>query len=106
QQQRRAASRLEVPNGSIREIRDLRLHTCDCSARAPRPRPCDTIDDMNRWTALLLLTMVAGACALKNDAGSDAAIPAPPDVAAPPADALKTASGLASKMLRVGLGRD
>jgi len=29
---------------------------------------------------------------------------APPDVAAPPADAQKTASGIASKMLRVGVG--
>ena len=62
---------------------------------------------MNRWSALALaLAMALGACALKNDAGSDAGIPAPPDVAAPPADALKTPSGLASKMLRVGLGRD
>ena len=31
-------------------------------------------------------------------------LPAPPDVAAPPADALETPSGLASKVLRVGLG--
>ena len=32
--------------------------------------------------------------------------PAPADVAAPPADALKTASGLASKVLRPGTGSD
>ena len=32
------------------------------------------------------------------------AIPAPPDVAAPPADAPKTASGLASKVLKAGKG--
>ncbi len=51
--------------------------------------------------------MALGGCALKtDDAGSDAAMPAPPDVASPPADALRTSSGLASKMLRVGLGRD
>ena len=31
-------------------------------------------------------------------------IPAPPDVAAPPADAEKTASGLASKVLQAGTG--
>jgi peptidylprolyl isomerase len=31
-------------------------------------------------------------------------IPAPPDVAAPPADAVKTASGLASKVLTKGTG--
>jgi FKBP-type peptidyl-prolyl cis-trans isomerase len=31
-------------------------------------------------------------------------IPAPPDVAAPPADAMRTATGLASKVLRPGSG--
>jgi FKBP-type peptidyl-prolyl cis-trans isomerase len=34
------------------------------------------------------------------------AIPPPPDVAAPPADATKTASGLASKVLTPGNGKD
>jgi len=33
-------------------------------------------------------------------------IPAPPDVAAPPADATKTASGLATKVLTPGKGKD
>jgi peptidylprolyl isomerase len=33
-------------------------------------------------------------------------LPAPPDVAAPPADALKTASGIASKVLTPGTGAD
>jgi FKBP-type peptidyl-prolyl cis-trans isomerase len=33
-------------------------------------------------------------------------IPAPPDVAAPPADATKTASGLATKVLKTGAGND
>ena len=33
-------------------------------------------------------------------------IPAPPDVAAPPADAAKTASGLATKVLEPGTGKD
>jgi len=46
----------------------------------------------------LLATLTA--CTLKDDTA------APPDVAAPPADALRTPSGLASKMLRVGLGSD
>src|SRR6187402_2978179 len=32
--------------------------------------------------------------------------PAPPDVAAPPADAAKTASGLASKVLKPGSSKD
>src|SRR5437868_366697 len=33
-------------------------------------------------------------------------IPAPPDVKAPPADAEKTASGLASKVLKPGTGKE
>jgi peptidylprolyl isomerase len=33
-------------------------------------------------------------------------LPAPPDVAAPPPDAMKTASGLASKVLTPGTGKD
>ena len=60
-----------------------------------------------RCTLLVALLGTVGACRLKEEAppsGEAAAIPAPPDVAAPPADALKTPSGLASKILRVGLG--
>lgn len=48
--------------------------------------------------ALLALTLVAG-CTLKDDNSG-----APPDVAAPPADSLRTSTGLASKVLIVGLG--
>jgi len=33
-------------------------------------------------------------------------VPAPPDVAAPPADAAKTPSGLATKVLKPGTGKD
>jgi peptidylprolyl isomerase len=50
--------------------------------------------------AIVVLLASLVACALKDDAS----IAAPPDVAAPPADALRTSSGLASKVLRVGLG--
>jgi FKBP-type peptidyl-prolyl cis-trans isomerase len=39
-----------------------------------------------------------------NRAAALPAIPAPPDVSAPPADAARTATGLASKVLRPGLG--
>jgi peptidylprolyl isomerase len=46
--------------------------------------------------AVLMLLALAG-CRLK-----EATIPAPPDVAAPPADAVTTASGLASKVLKPG----
>lgn len=53
---------------------------------------------MSRRSLAILLGLTVAACALKNDTG------APPDVAGPPADALKTASGLASKVLRVGVG--
>jgi FKBP-type peptidyl-prolyl cis-trans isomerase len=70
-------------------------------------------------TSLTLLAALAlPACANKmksSDAGAgdaathDAAtagLPAPPDVAAPPADAVKTASGLATKVLTPGTGTD
>lgn len=47
------------------------------------------------------------ACAALPVLGQDAApLPAPPDVAAPPADAAVTASGLASKVLTPGTGAD
>ena len=50
-------------------------------------------------SACLCLTIALGACTLKEEGTG-----APADVAAPPADALKTPSGLASKVLRVGVG--
>ncbi len=50
-------------------------------------------------TVLLLLPLfLATGCAPRDDTA------APPDVAAPPAEALRTQSGIASKVLRVGLG--
>jgi len=56
---------------------------------------------------VLVLLVTLAACRLKEEApppGEPAPMPAPADVAAPPADALRTPSGLASKILRVGLG--
>jgi peptidylprolyl isomerase len=53
---------------------------------------------MPRVVVLLLLSVLVS-CAPKDERS------APADVAAPPADALRTASGLASKVLRVGLGQ-
>ncbi len=47
---------------------------------------------------LALIVLSGSGCRLKDDA-----IAAPPDVAAPPADAMRTPSGLASKILQVGL---
>lgn len=60
--------------------------------------------------ALILIAMFGAACTLKEKeeekvtGARGLVFPAPKDVAAPPADALKTPSGLASKVLIVGLG--
>jgi FKBP-type peptidyl-prolyl cis-trans isomerase len=66
--------------------------------------------------ALLLLPLALTGCKLKDQdaaqnasgtapiANEPAPIPAPADVAAPPANALKTPSGLSSKVITVGLG--
>jgi peptidylprolyl isomerase len=51
-------------------------------------------------TITLLLGVALTGCRLKQE--EEVTIPAPPDVAAPPADALKTPSGLASKVLSIG----
>jgi len=56
---------------------------------------------MTRGVLLLVLVTVVTSCTLK-DAAAPEAIPAPPDVAAPPVDAVRTPSGLASKVLRPG----
>lgn len=53
-------------------------------------------------TAVLLVALAMGGCKVKESAESG--VPAPPDVAAPPADAIKTPSGLAYKVITVGLG--
>src|SRR6476659_2234577 len=53
---------------------------------------------------LVLPAALAGCKLTETDAGAPGAVPAPPDVAAPPANALKTPSGLASRVLTVGLG--
>ena len=54
--------------------------------------------------ALLILTVLAVVSAAQTT--TPKVIPAPPDVAAPPADATKTASGLASKVIKPGSGKD
>ncbi len=58
------------------------------------------------WIGVALL-FAAAACGAANGArpAADGTVPAPADVAAPPPDALKTPSGLASRMLQVGFGR-
>jgi FKBP-type peptidyl-prolyl cis-trans isomerase len=57
---------------------------------------------MKRHALICGLLLLAVACAAKDDAPG--AIPAPADVAKPPADALMTPSGIASRVLSVGLG--
>ncbi len=52
--------------------------------------------------AILILALLP----LANAASAQEAIPAPPDVAAPPTDAVTTASGLASKVLTPGTGTE
>ncbi|HZU83099.1 MAG TPA: FKBP-type peptidyl-prolyl cis-trans isomerase [Polyangiaceae bacterium] len=49
---------------------------------------------------------LAASASAVDPAPSASTIPAPPDVGAPPADAVKTASGLASKVLSPGTGKD
>jgi len=56
---------------------------------------------LRRLLLLLSFVLVVAGCTLKEDA-EPAPIPPPPDVAAPPADAVRTTSGLASKVLRPG----
>ena len=53
---------------------------------------------------LVLFALVITACAAPLLARGQAPIPAPSDVAAPPKDAQKTSSGLASKVLTPGTG--
>jgi FKBP-type peptidyl-prolyl cis-trans isomerase len=64
-----------------------------------------------RWTIVLVacVAIVASACTRSSPpAGSEAAppetIPAPADVSAPPTDAVRAPSGLASKVLKTGGG--
>jgi FKBP-type peptidyl-prolyl cis-trans isomerase len=55
-----------------------------------------------RIIATLAFALVAG---LGSAQTTLKVIPAPPDVAAPPADAAKTRSGLASKVIKAGTGK-
>ena len=73
-----------------------------------------TYDGAMTWRSFISICVLAlgTACSSADDAdrsearpgSASAAIPAPPDVAAPPADAERTASGLAYKVLTPGTG--
>src|ERR1043165_9599037 len=54
-----------------------------------------------RIVSALLLTLAAAAASAQTPPST---VPAPPDVAAPPADAVKTSSGLATKVIKKGTG--
>ena len=56
--------------------------------------------------ALAVLVLPAAASAAQSKAAAPKTIPPPSDVAAPPADAETTPSGLASKVLKKGTGTD
>ncbi len=60
---------------------------------------------MNRINASLIVAAFTGAFLVHLPAIAQAPAPAPPDVKAPPADAAKTASGLASKVITPGTGK-
>jgi FKBP-type peptidyl-prolyl cis-trans isomerase len=55
-------------------------------------------------TALFTVAVITAADAQQKPGVKFEPIPAPPDVAAPPADAIKTPSGLASKVVQKGTG--
>ena len=57
---------------------------------------------LRRLFAAAAVVLVLAGCRLKEEESTMPPIPAPPDVAAAPADASVTASGLASKVLQPG----
>ena len=59
---------------------------------------------MRLLPALVFTLVTAAAAAAQVPVASR--VPAPPDVAAPPADAVKLPSGLATKVLKAGTGKD
>jgi FKBP-type peptidyl-prolyl cis-trans isomerase len=61
---------------------------------------------MKKYVTALALTAVAGVTIAAQQAPGFTPIPAPPNVAKPPADAAKTASGLASIVLQAGKAKD
>jgi FKBP-type peptidyl-prolyl cis-trans isomerase len=67
--------------------------------------PTHLVDDDQMFARLFVVAAVVLAlagCRLKEEESTMSTIPAPPDVAAAPADASVTASGLASKVLQPG----
>jgi len=94
------------------QVRDLALHRNDCNGAGRRRIAVRAIIWRMRGfrfpAILFAVAVVLAGCKLKDEAPPPGSgpppIPAPADVAAPPKDALMTPSGIASKMLQVGLG--
>jgi peptidylprolyl isomerase len=88
----------------MRQMRDVRLHPAIVRSLDARAAPHYDRNTMTkRWIGVLLVVALATGCKLKDNSPASG-IPAPPDVAAPPANALKTPSGISFKILTVGLG--
>jgi FKBP-type peptidyl-prolyl cis-trans isomerase len=61
---------------------------------------------MRKRILAIALTLLAGSCVRLGSGSEDRnQIPAPPDVAAPPADSLRLSSGLSTKVLQAGTGQ-
>jgi len=75
-----------------------------CSGSPHRSRIHEKVKDMQRSLGSLVLRLVPALLLLAPVALAE--IPAPADVAAPPDDAERTASGLASKVLEAGSGTE
>jgi len=96
----------------VGQMRDLALHGNDCSGAGRRPIAVRAIiwrmKVVHFPVVLLAVALTLAGCKLKDEppppGSGPPPIPAPADVAAPPKDALMTPSGIASKVLRVGLG--
>jgi FKBP-type peptidyl-prolyl cis-trans isomerase len=59
---------------------------------------------MSRFAAVLAAALLLTACSGGSPTGEVPQIPAPPDVAAPPADAARTPTNIASKVITPGTG--
>ena len=113
QDERPAGSGFDVPERPMRKVRNLAFHCTDCIGVGRRRVAAHAIIWIMKVSrvpvVLLALSLSVAGCTLKDDeppppGSGPPPIPAPADVAAPPADALKTPSGIASKVLIVGLG--
>jgi hypothetical protein len=104
QHDRASAAGFEIPDGPLREVRDPGQHLPSVEDAGRlflifQRRLAEYVCMLRRAALCIVLCLATvAACTLKDEWA------VPDDVAAPPADAQRTASGIASKVLRVGLG--